>query len=68
MNNKKIIENYQKEIKELESIKKQRKLNDIIEEKIQVQNEISQLKKDIFNLKNDDNMAGRSLVENRPQI
>ncbi len=30
-NNKKIIENYQREIKDLESAKKQRKLNDVIE-------------------------------------
>lgn len=30
-NNKKIIENYQREIKDLESVKKQRRLNDVIE-------------------------------------
>ena len=64
-NNKKIIENYTKEIKELEALKKCRKLHEVIEEKSKVQSDINKLKKDIINLKNEDNMAGRSLVADR---
>ena len=65
INNKKIIDNYQKELKELDALKKCRKLHEVIEEKSQVQASINKLKKEIFNLKNEDNMAGRSLVADR---
>ena len=67
-NNKKIIDNYNKELKELEGLKKYRKLHEVIEEKSQVQGEINKLKKEIFNLKNQDNMAGRSLMADRGNI
>ena len=67
-NNKKIIDNYNKELKELEGLKKYRKLHEVIEEKSQVQGEINRLKKEIFNLKNQDNMAGRSLMADRGNI
>ena len=40
----------------------------MIEEKSQVQGEINRLKKEIFNLKNQDNMAGRSLMADRGNI
>ena len=46
-------------------MKKCRKLHEVIEEKSQVQNSINKLKKEIFSLKNEDNMAGRSLVADR---
>jgi hypothetical protein len=49
----------------LEGLKKCRKLHEVIEEKSQVQSSIGKLKKEIFNLKNEDNMAGRSLVADR---
>ena len=65
LNNKKIIDNYQKEIKELDGLKKVRKLHEVIDEKSQVQASMNKLKKEIFNLKNEDNMAGRSLVADR---
>lgn len=52
VNNKKIIENYQKELRQLQSLKKCRKLHEVIEEKSQVQASINKLKKEIFNLKN----------------
>ena len=51
-NNKKIIDNYQKELRELDALKKCRKLHEVIEEKSQVQTSINKLKKEIFNLKN----------------
>lgn len=51
-NNKKIIENYLKELKELDALKKCRKLHEVIEEKSKVQADINKLKKDIFGLKN----------------
>jgi hypothetical protein len=40
-------------------------LSDVIEEKSRVQTDIAKLKKEIFNLKNEDNMAGRSLIADR---
>lgn len=46
-------------------MKKYRKLHEVIEEKSEVQASINKLKKEIFNLKNEDNMAGRSLVADR---
>lgn len=47
-----MIENYNKEIKEIQSLKKCRKLHEVIEEKSKIQAEINKLKKEIFNLKN----------------
>jgi cell fate (sporulation/competence/biofilm development) regulator YmcA (YheA/YmcA/DUF963 family) len=41
-----------KELKELEGLKKYRKLHEVIEEKTKVQGDIAKLKKEIFNLKN----------------
>ena len=67
-NNKKIIDNYNKELKELEGLKKYRKLHEVIEEKSSVQADINKLKKEIFTLKNQDNMAGRSLMADRGNI
>jgi hypothetical protein len=67
-NNRKIIDNYQKELRELEGLKKCRKLHEVIEEKGQVQASINRLKKEIFSLKNEDNLAGRSLVSDRGVI
>jgi hypothetical protein len=43
-------------------------LHEILDEKSKVQVDISQLKKEIFSLKNEDNMAGRSLIADRGVI
>ena len=67
-NNKKIIANHLREIKDLESAQNHRKLHEVLDEKAEVQEAINKLKKEIFDIKNKDTEASRKLVTDRGHI
>ena len=61
-NNVKIVSNHLNEIKEIERVRKRRSMEDVMNEEEQIKGYIAKLKKEIFELKNQDVMNSRNLL------